>query len=363
MEFIKFPWRVYQDDPYWVPPLINERKSFFNPHKNPFFQHADVELFLARRHGEVVGTIAALINHNHNVFHDEQVGFFGFFEALEDYAVAEALLGTARDWVRDKGMDAIRGPMNFSTNDECGLLVDGFDSSPVVLMTYNPRYYVHFIERFGFHKAMDLYAYTLETAAFGLSVENLPPKLLRVAEAARRRERVTIRNVNMTDFDAEVRRARKIYNSAWEKNWGFVPMTDAEFDYLAHGLKPLLDPDLIFVAEVDGQPVAISITLPDLNQPLLHVNGRLFPTGWLKLLWYRRKTDTVRVFALGVIETYRHRGIDALLYLETARQAFAKGYVHAEMSWILENNMMMNRAIQFFGGKVYKTYRVYEMAL
>jgi len=363
MEFIKFPWRVYRDDPYWVPPLISERKDFLDPQKNPFFEHAEVELFLAQRDGETVGTIAAIINDNHNAFHEEKAGFFGLFEVIEDYAVADGLLTTARDWVKAQGMDVIRGPMNMSVNDECGLLVDGFDSSPVVMMTYNPRYYVDFIERSGFVKAKDLYAYIVSTDIFNNKVENIPPKFLRVAEAARKRAGVRVRKINMQDFDAEVEKAKAVYNSAWEKNWGAVPMTDAEFDHLAHGLKKFLDPDLLLVAEVDDRPVGIFVGLPDVNQPLLHVNGRLLPFGWIKYLWYRRKIDMLRGLIMGVIEEYRERGIDALMYVEAAKEAFRKGYKRCEMSWILEDNVMMNRIIQRIGGEVYKTYRIYEMDL
>ena len=363
MEFIKFPWRVYRDDPYWVPPLISERKDFLDPQKNPFFEHSEVELFLAQRNGETIGTVAAIINDNHNAFHEEKAGFFGLFEVIEDYAVADGLLTTARDWVKAKGMDVIRGPMNMSINDECGLLVDGFDSSPVVMMTYNPRYYVNLIERFGFVKAKDLYAYIVSTDIFNSKIENIPSKFLRVAEIAQKRAGVRVRKINMKDFDAEVEKAKVVYNSAWEKNWGAVPMTDAEFDHLAHGLKQFLDPDLLLLAEVDDRPVGIFVGLPDVNQPLLHVNGRLFPFGWIKYLWYRRKIDILRGLIMGVIAEYRERGVDALMYVEAAKEAFRKGYKRCEMSWILEDNVMMNRIIQRIGGEVYKTYRIYEMDL
>jgi len=386
MGFIRFPWRVYRDDPYWVPPLISERKAFLDPRQNPFFEHAEVELFLAqracpelypersegpRRDGETIGTVAAIINDNHNDFHQERTGFFGLFEVIEDYAVAEALLATARDWVQARGMDVIRGPMNMSINDECGLLIDGFDSSPVVMMTYNPRYYVDFIERFGFVKAKDLYAYIISTDIFNREVSKLPPKFLRVAEVAGKRAGVQVRRVNMRDFDAEVEKAKAIYNSAWEKNWGAVPMTDAEFDHLAQGLRKFLDPDLLLVAETSEvsqtsevyRPVGVFVGLPDVNQPLLHVNGRLFPLGWIKYLWYRRKIDTFRAVIMGVIEEYREKGIDALMYVEAAKVAFRKGYRWCEMSWILEDNVMMNRILQRLGGEIYKTYRIYEMVL
>lgn len=363
MQFIKFPFRLYRDDPYWVPPLIFERKAFFNPKKNPFYRHAEVELFLAERGGEVVGTISAHINYTHNEFHNERVGFFGFFEVVEDYEVARALLDTACAWVAQRGMKAIRGPMNFSTNEECGLLVEGFDSPPVVFMTYNPRYYQEFLERYSMVKAMDLWAYKMDIESVGRDMSGLPPKLKRAVDMALARGGFTVRNANIKDFENELARLKAIYNAAWQRNWGFVPMSEEEIDHLARGIKPWIDPDLIFVAEVDGKPVGVSVTLPDMNQVLLHLNGRLFPFGWLKFLWYRRKVRICRVFAMGVVEGYRGLGIDAVLYYLTGKAAIPKGYTMAEMSWILENNTMMNRAIRFLGGKVYKTYRIYEKAL
>ena len=392
LEFIKFPWRIYKDDPYWVPPLISERKEFFDPNKNPSFKHMEVALFmvdgvyrpegggmpLVGPGGEAVpwpilregplGRIAAIINHQHNRFHNEEVGFFGFFESVNDREVAHLLLETACNWVAERGMKAIRGPMNFSTNDECGMLIDGFDSPPVFLMTYNPPYYPELVESYGFEKAMDLLAYIIDNSAYK-SVDELPPKLLRVVRAVQKRHpEVRVRSMNKADFRNEVERFKHVYNRAWEKNWGFVPLTDEEIDHMAKNLKDLVDPDLAFFAEVqrpDGtwEPIAASLTLPDYNQVLIHMNGRLFPFGWLKFLWYRRKIDTARVFALGVVHEWHGRGIDALLYYETAKVLFRKGYKRAEMSWILENNMMVNRSIRFFGGVPYKRYRIYELPL
>jgi len=362
-QFILFPWKIYANDPYWVPPLISERKIFFDPSRNPFFKHAEVQLFLALKKGEVAGTISAHINYIHNEFHQEKAGFFGFFECIEDFAVAHKLLETACQWVAERGMEIIRGPMNFSTNEECGLLVEGFDSRPVVMMTYNPRYYVDFIEKAGFYKAMDLYAYIIQAEDLKNNAENLPPKVFKAAGAALSHPRIRIRKLNFKDFDQEVEKGWKVYNSAWSKNWGFVPLTEEEFKHMAYGLKPFLDPDLVLVAEVDGEAVGLSVTLPDLNIPLHKINGRLFPLGWLKFLWYRRKIDTARFFMMGVIEEYRNLGIDAVFYLETAKALLKKGYTRCEMSWILENNTMMNRIIQRLGGRIYKVYRIYEKKL
>jgi len=361
-KFVQFPFYIYRNNPYWVPPLIGERKSFLDPAKNPFFQHSEVQLFLAERDGEVVGTIAGIINHKHNEVHADKVGFWGMFEVIEDYSVAEQLFIAARDWVKAQGMDTIRGPMNMSVNDECGLLLDAFDSSPVVMMTYNLPYYVDFVERFGFQKAMDLYAYQIDLRPY-LAHESLPEKLVRVSELTRKRSGVTVRRANFGDFDNELRTAAEIYNQAWSKNWGAVPMTEAEFDHLGHTLRPLLDPALIYVIEKDGKAVGLSLSLPDLNQPLLHVRGRLFPFGWLKLWYYSKKIKTVRVFIMGVLEEYRSQGLDSIMHMETVEAALSKGMEQMEMSWILETNTMTRRIIERVGGRIYKTYRIYDLPL
>lgn len=365
--FVRFPWRLYRNDPYWVPPIFGDRLKLLTPGRHPFYEHARLQLFLAMAGQEVVGTIGATINHRHNEVHGDSVGFFGFFEVIKDYAVADALFDAASNWLRDQGMTAIRGPENPSQNEECGLLVDGFDMPPVVMMTYNPRYYQEFIERAGFQKAQDLYAWDIRTDIFDYNVQKLPAKFLRVAEQARQREGLVVRKIDLKQFDQEVERAKVIYNSAWEKNWGFVPMTDHEIEHLGQELKMILDPDLVYLAEVDGRPVGISLGIPDVNQALL--KARPQPNTWslpltlIKFLWYRRRIDTFRLMIMGVVPEYRTLGIDAVFYVETAREAFRKGYRRCEMSWILESNEMMNRIIERLGGRIYKTYRLYENPL
>jgi hypothetical protein len=362
--FAKFPWTIYRDDPNWVPPIFGDHLALLVPEKHPFWEHAEQQLFLAMRGKDVVGTISAHINHRHNEIHEDKVGFFGFFEVIEDYAVAEALFDTAAGWLRERGMEAIRGPESPSQNEEVGLLVDGFDRPRVVMMTYNPRYYQDFIERAGFEKAQDLWAWLLRTDIFDKDVQRLPRKILRVAEQVRQRENLVVRRFDKSKFDREVEIAKAIYNGGWEKNWGFVPFTDREIDHLGQELKPILDPDLIYIAEVDGKPAGISLGIPDVYQALLKArpqpNKWSFPWTVLKLLWHQRKIDTFRVLIMGVLPEYRALGIDALFYVETARGAFAKGYDYCEMSWILESNDMMNRIIERLGGKIYKTYRIYE---
>ncbi|MFO8035069.1 MAG: hypothetical protein R6U57_00355 [Anaerolineales bacterium] len=364
--FLSLPWKVYQGNPYWVPPIFSERMDFLNPEKNPFYNHADVELFTALRGKDVVGTIAAFTNRRHNEYQGENIGWFGFFEVLEDPEAAAVLLETAEDWARERGHTAIRGPAQFDTNEECGLLVDGFDDSPRILMTYNPPYYVDYLEENGYKKAMDLWAYKLAIQKFK---EESSQRLDQLAERILDRRKITVRNINMREFDAEVERVKGLYNSAWSKNWGFVPMDDAEFDHLAEQLHDIIDPDLVYIAEREGQPVGFGLTLLDLNKPLRLAyptpNG---PEWWMmaKLIWHWKilgRVDWVRVFALGVIDQYRSLGIDAILYHKTAKAAIRKGIKYGEMSWILESNTEMNKPIRAMGGEIYKTYRFYEKDL
>lgn len=366
LDFLRFPWKVYQDDPYWVPPIFSERVHFTDPKKNPFFEHAEAQLFLALRGEEIVGTIAAFSNHRHNKIHNENIGFFGFFEVLEDLEATQALFKAAENWARGKGHIALRGPAQWSTNDECGLLVDGFDDSPRIMMTYNPRYYVDFVEKSGYSYARDLWAYSLGIQDFmKISSDRLDKITTRVLA----RKNITIRKLNMKYFDEEVAKVKLLYNEAWSQNWGFVPMTDGEFQKLADGLHDILDPDLVYIAEKDGKTVGFSITLPDLNEPLLKAKPNHSTPEWLamlKLIWnwkVLKKVTWVRVLVLGVIPEYRKLGIDALFYYKTALAAEKKGMKMGEMSWILDNNDSMNRPIIAMGGEVYKTYRFYEKTL
>lgn len=361
-KFIKFPFQLYRGNPYWVPPLISERRVFFDPQKNPFFEHAEVQLFLAERDGEAVGTIAAIINDTHNQAYGERTAFWGIFEAIEEYEVAEKLFSTARDWAQARGMDRLRGPMNLAFHHEFGLLVDAFDMSPVILTTYNPPYYPDFVERFGFEKVKDHYAYYIDLTPYHDS-SDFPKRLLRVVEYARKRSGVTIRQPNFGDLEAEVTRLYDVFNSAWRNNWGATPVSQNEAIHLIRQLKPFLDKDYVYIAEKDGKPVGVSLSIIDYNQALLHMNGQLFPFGWLKFLFYRRQIKVLRVFMMGVIEEYRTQGLDSVFYFETAKVAVAKRLDGAEMSLILEDNDMMRRIIENFGGVIYKTYRLYDLPL
>jgi GNAT superfamily N-acetyltransferase len=365
---VRFPWQVYRGDPYWVPYLYFDRKGFFDRKKHPFFEFGDAEFFIAWRGGQPVGTIAAILNQRHNQFHQEKAAHFGIFEVLRDKEAALGLLQTACEWAAEQGMTKILGPASYSSNYLYGLLVDGFDSPPTVEMPYNPAYYAEYVQDAGFDQAMDLWAWYFPLIElYGENSENLPPKLVRVVEKIRQRYKITLREIDMKDWDNELVRFKDIYNAAWSKNWGFVPLTDGELHYLAESLKMIVDPRVTLFAEVDGKPIGASVPLPDINEIL--VKAKPGPSmmssilAALRLLLGRRKVKLIRMFAMGVVEEYRGRGVDALFYFETVKRAMAAGYTQGEASWILANNDMMNRAIAMMGAHVYKTYRIYEKAL
>jgi GNAT superfamily N-acetyltransferase len=355
--FIKFQWKVYEGNPVWVPPLLMDRRKLIDRKGNPFYKHAEMELFLAERDGNVVGRIGAIVNHNHNKEHEENIGFFGFFECINDQAAANALFDSARQWLKTRGVAAMRGPASPSVNDEYGLLVDGFDKSPAVLMTYNPAYYVRLVESYGFQRAKDLYAYYVHKDKV------FTEKLIRVSEALKKREGVVFRSLNMKRFDEEVMTIRDLYNRGWSRNWGEVPMTEEEFKYVAKDLKPVVNPKLVIIAEVKGKPVGFALSLPDLNIVLKdNKKGYLIP-GLIRLLLFKKRIDFTRIVILGVVPEYLNSGIGGVLFYETARRSVEQGYPHGEASWVVEDNVMMNRGAQLLKGERTKTYRVYEMPI
>ncbi len=359
LKFINFPFTLYRDDQNWVPPFIQERLDFFDTNKNPFYEHARYQLFLAYLDQELVGTIGAVIDDNHNQVHDELIGAFGFFECINNDIVAAALFDHAETWVRDQGMQSIRGPLNFSVNHECGLLIDGFNEPPMVMMTYNPDYYLRLIEGCGYQKNMDMFAYIGDIDELW---DNAPASLFRIAEKVVTREKITVRTINTRQMKQENLLIREVYNGAFGKQWGFVPMTVRECDHFSDAMKRLVDPSLILIAEKpDGQPIGVSLALPDFHQALRWCGGgKLLPTGLLKFLWYRRKVNQIRLIAMGVKEEYRGRGIDAVFWVETARAARTQGYKRLECSWVLEENDMMNSLGRTLRGNIYKTYRILE---
>lgn len=353
--FVKFPYRHYRNDPNWVPPLLLDQKELLDFNKHPFWKHAEGQYFLAEKNGTLVGRIAALIDRKHLEFHNEQIGFFGFFESINDTQVAFALLDAAKGWLKERNMPRMRGPLNPSQNEECGLLIDAFDSPPLIMMTYNPPYYVDLIESYGLKKAMDLYAYEVD------GTHDPPEKLVRVAEEVRKKHNLTVRPINMKQYKKDTEKVWEVYNQAWSKNWGFVPFTREEFEHLAKNMKSAIVPEIALIAEMEGKPVGFGITLPDVNQALIKLTGRLLPFGIFKLLYHMKKINRVRIIILGVIHEHQRKGIDAILFLDTWKNAVKNGYTHGEMSWILETNKMMNRAARMLTGKIYKTYRLYEM--
>jgi len=357
--FNRFPWRIYPGRyPAWVPPLLSEERKRIDPKRNPFFEHGAVQLFLAYKDGRPAGRIAAIENRIHNEFHADRVGFFGMFESIGDPEVTNALLDRASEWVRGRGLDRLRGPVNFSTNEDCGLLIDAFDAAPYVMMPYNPPYYEDLLTGWGLGKVKDLLAYMGTQDDYNLPrVEGLERMLKRSGLDFR------VRSIRMDRFYEEVALVRDLYNSAWERNWGFVPMTDAEVEHMARQLKPVVDPDLALIGEIDGEPVGFLLALPDVNQAIKHLNGRLFPFGILKLLWYMRRIEGIRVITLGLKKEYRRTGMAALLYFEIFKRGTKKGHTLAECSWILEDNDLMRAALNKMGFTPYKTYRLFERAL
>jgi hypothetical protein len=356
-EFINFPWKIYQDYENWVPPLKMDMHTLLNPDKHPFHQHADSQLFLAERNGEVVGRITAHVNHRHNEIWEDKVGFFGFFECVNDQEVADALFDAASEYLRARDRSHVRGPFSWSTNEECGLLVDAFDKPPVIMMPYNPPYYEELITGAGLKKIKDLLAYKIDSA------QEIPERLSRGVELLKKRYNFSVRQLDMKNFWSEVEIIKKLYNDIWSKNWGGVPMTDAEFDHLAKELKMIVNPKMCFIVEREDEVIGVSITIPDANEALIRLNGRLFPFGIIKLLWNMRKVHFVRVFILGVKEKYRHHGIDAAMYHKTFDNGIKYGFNSGEQSWVLEDNYAMRNALKKFGAEQYKTYRIFEQAL
>jgi GNAT superfamily N-acetyltransferase len=360
--FVKLPFKLHADSERWVPPLIIERMDFLNPKKNPFFEHAEVQLFLAERDGEPVGRIGAHVDSRWDSYQGGNDGLWGLFECEDDPATAAALLGAAEEWVKERGRERMVGPMDFTMNDEAGILVDGFDQPAMILEPWHPPHYGPAIEAAGHAKAIDLWMWRLAMGDLKQGNE-FHPAIMAAAKKVEEEHRVTIRNMSKKDLRAECARFMEVYNEAWGDNWGFVPITDAEIDFQAKNLKPVLDEDWAFIAERDGEILGAALTLPDINQVLTKMKGRLFPLGWWHFLTGRKKIDRVRVFALGVKDDYQHLGIAASFYVRHIEATDPDGIMWGHTGWILETNKPMNGAMEGMGGKVIKTYRMYEKAL
>ncbi len=360
--FVKVPFRLHRDHPQWVPPLIYERMQFLDRGRNPWFEHGEAEYFLAERDGEPVGRITAQVDRGWDKVQGGSDGMFGFFETVEDREVVAALLGAAEDWVGERGRQRLLGPMDFTTNDEVGLLIEGFELRPMILQNWHPPFYKDLLEELGYGKAMDLLMWYLELGKLKEG-DQFAPEIHAAAEKALREEGIAIRNFDKGNLGEEMRRFSEVYNEAWADNWGFVPATDAEIEFHAKLLKQVLDEDWGFLAERGDETVGVAFTLPDINQAMAKTGGRLLPFGWLRFLLAKRKIDRVRVFALGVKNDYRHSGVAAGLYLKHLEAASPDGVPAGETGWILETNGPMNRAMEGMGGKVVKKYRIYEKAI
>lgn len=359
MRFIKFPWEIYKGDDKWVPPLIYDVRKNLDTVKNPFYKHAKIQLFLAMDGKTIVGRIAAVVNDSHNIKYNDKVGFFGYFECINSKEVSVALFEAAGSWLKENGMDTIRGPINLSINDEVGLLVDGYDKSPVLLMMYNPKYYEKLILDYGFIKAKEMYAYIFGEDQIKVHPKSIE-KLERVSAIVVKRDNIKIRKIVLKDLENELMKVMKVYNSAWIDNWGSVQMTEEEFKFVAGSLKPLVDADIVYFAEVNGVPVGFSLSMPDYNQIFKNINGRLFPFGFLKILTGRKKITGIRVMIMGIIPEYQRKGIEAVFINNTIKIGNSKGYTFAEISWILEDNIPMVQTAINLGAELYKTYRVYD---
>ncbi len=355
--FVELPHRLYRDDPLWIAPLRSDVREMLDRHRHPFHLHSQVEFFLARdQRGLVKGRIAAIHNTRHLEQHGDGAGFFGFFESERDDAVAGALLDTAASWLKERGLTTMRGPANFSSNEEWGLLVRGFEKSPVVMMPYNPPWYANLLEGAGMHPAKDFLAYWLHS-------ESIPERLLRGVELASRRHHVTIRELDMRRFKDEVETLRELYNAAWEKNWGAVPLTAAEFSFVARKLRPVVEPSLVAFAYVGETLAGFCLALPNFNVALAHMGGRILPFGWAKGLWHGRRIDHVRVLALGVLEAYRRTGAAEALYVHLFTAGAKRGIHKGEFSWVLEDNAGMRSALEKMGAHAYKAYRLYDRGI
>ncbi len=357
--FIRLPWRLYRDEPRWVPPLIFERKRFLDRNRNPFFERGEAEFFLAWRGDEPVGRVSAHIDRHFNAFHENRWGMFGFFECADDAPAAQALLEAAQGWLVERGRDRMVGPMDFTINDECGILVEGHERPPLIRQPWQHAYYPKLVEGSGLRKVMDLLMWELHIS----DRSKILPAIFELSERLTPEHGIVVRHMRKRDLKQEIRRFAEVYNAAWRENWGFVPLTDSDLEHAARESRPILDENWLLVAEKDGEPVGAALSFPDFNQVLAKLNGRLLPLGWLRALRARRAIDRIRVGFLGVKPEYQHTGVAAAFYVEHFEMASRTPQKWGEMGWILETNTAMNRGMEAMGGRIVKRYRLYEKAL
>ncbi|UCG86550.1 MAG: hypothetical protein JSW71_22070 [Gemmatimonadota bacterium] len=359
-KFVRVPWLVYRDDPSWVPPLLADVSDTLDPRKNPFFEHGEAALFLAERNdGEVVGRITAHTNRLHNEHHGDRTGFFGFFESVDDDRTALALFEAAQNWLKQHGCDKVLGPESFSTNEEVGILVEDHQGPPMIMCPYTPGYYPSLVEAAGFEKVKDLYGWYYE-------VGKIPDDALKVAHAVEKHPLLTVRQADPKHLERDINIVREVFNAAWCDNWGYVPWTDNEVRHAAKLIKMVIRPEITAIAEVDGRPAGMMIALPNINEVIKDLDGRLFPTGLLKLVWRlklgRHQFQSGRLLLLGIMPEFRGSalgGLSVLLYVRAHRGAQKLGLKQGELGWTLEDNDKINAGIQFMGGRIGKVYRVY----
>ena len=357
-QFIKFPWKIYKDDKYWVPPLLMEQNTLLNKEKNPFFKAADADYFLAFRNGEVVGRIAAIKNDIYLKYHNDASGQFGFFECINDQQVANALFDAAKVWMKEKGLKFMNGPANPSSNDIYGMLVEGFNDSPRLLMPYNPEYYIKLCENYGMKKAKDLFAWKLVNEKLMES-----EKLRRGQELVRKRYNLKISQLDMKNFQKDLEKFKYVYNKAWAPNWGFVPMTEEQIDAMAKDMKPIAEPSLVLFGEIEDKLIGAALVMLDYNFIFKQMNGRLFPFNFIKLFTQKKKIRWARILTLGIIPEYQKKGLDTIFYWEIVNRAADIGIRLGEASWVLEDNDMMNRGLELMNAERYKRYRIWEIGL
>ena len=359
--FIQLPWKIYAGDPLWVPPLLFDLKRQLNKKINPFFDDAEVKYWIAFKNKKSVGRIAAIVNHQHNNHYNEKTGFFGYFECINDTEISRSLLNAAHHWLQQQGMFTVRGPVNLSLNNECGLLIEGFDRSPILQMNYNPVYYKNLLEEYGYIKEHDLFAFYVSDDI--LSNDKIMQRLKRIADLVIQKEGISFRYFNKKDFKNEIERIRLLFNDYMSDNWGFLPMNKKEFDFIAQSLKPVLIKELAIFAEVNGETVACSIALPDLNQVLKKMNGKLLPFGLLKFLLNKNKITDIRVMLMGINKPYRRKGLEAVFYYKTIIEGIKRKFTGAELSWVSEANSLMVRELENLHAKLYKRYRIFSKEL
>ncbi|HEY6977199.1 MAG TPA: hypothetical protein VH396_12975 [Chitinophagaceae bacterium] len=360
-QFIKLPWEIYKKDSLWVPPLLFDLKKQLNQKVNPFFYAADIKYWIAVSGGRCIGRIAAIVNYHHNRYYQTAVGFFGYFECINDIPVSQALLFTANEWLRKQGMTVVWGPVNLSLNNESGLLIEGFHRSPIIQMSYNPPYYVDLLESSGYKKEHDLFAFYICDEI--LKNEKIIQRLKRLSEIVIKKEKISFRHFNKRDFKNEAEKIRLLFNDYMSDNWGFVPMDKQEFDFIAQSLKPVLVKELAIFAQIDGKEIGFSLALPDINQVLKHMNGKLTPFGIFRFLFLKNKITDIRVILMGISKQFRRKGLEAVFYYQTIIEGAKRKFSGAELSWVSEDNPLMIHALENLNAKLYKRYRVYKKEL